>query len=94
RLIEFSYRRGSGGAGRFSGGDGLVREMEVTAPLTVSILSDRRRTVPFGIAGGQPGAGGCNFLAGEDVGGVAVRDLLPGQRIRIETPGGGGYGVP
>src|SRR5690606_7236573 len=56
RLLAFGLRRGSGGAGRFAGGDGLVRRLELLAPLEVSLLSDRRRNPPFGLAGGGPGA--------------------------------------
>jgi 5-oxoprolinase (ATP-hydrolysing) len=75
---EFSIRRGSGGAGRWRGGDGVVRDIEFLRPLTVSLLAERRRTRPFGLAGGAPGA------SGED----EVRDL----GVVIRTPGGGGFG--
>jgi N-methylhydantoinase B len=97
RVREYRIRRGSGGAGRFRGGDGLVREVEFLAPATVTVLSERRRFAPRGASGGQPGARGRNVLrraSGEEVelpGKFTLR-LAPGDAIRIETPGGGGYG--
>jgi len=94
RLREFSIRRGSGGAGRFRGGDGLVREFELLEPMRVSILSERRTRGPFGLAGGQPGSAGRNLHNGRDVGGKATWEAAAGDRVRIETPGGGGYGKP
>jgi 5-oxoprolinase (ATP-hydrolysing) len=94
RLIEFSLRRGSGGAGRWAGGDGVVREIELLRPLAVSILSERRDRAPFGLAGGEPGRPGRNLWNGRDVGGKASFAAAAGDRIRIETPGGGGYGPP
>jgi 5-oxoprolinase (ATP-hydrolysing) len=94
RVHAFSLRSGSGGAGRHPGGEGLVRELEALEPMTATILSDRRVRPPFGLAGGQPGACGRNQMAGRDVGGRATVALSPGQRIVIETPGGGGYGPP
>jgi 5-oxoprolinase (ATP-hydrolysing) len=94
RLTEFSLRRGSGGAGRWSGGEGVVREIELLEPLSVSILSERRERAPFGLAGGQPGQRGRNLWNGRDVGGKASFTAAAGDHIRIETPGGGGYGSP
>jgi 5-oxoprolinase (ATP-hydrolysing) len=93
RIREFSVRRGSGGPGQFHGGDGVCREYEFLEPLTVSLLSERRETAPFGLAGGQPGAPGRNLLNGHEVPGHAAFDVAAGDRLRIETPGGGGYGV-
>jgi N-methylhydantoinase B/oxoprolinase/acetone carboxylase alpha subunit len=93
RLIELALRRGSGGAGRWRGGDGLAREIELLRPLRVSILSERRTRQPFGLAGGLPGATGRNLHNGCDVGGKATLSCATGDRIRIETPGGGGYGA-
>jgi 5-oxoprolinase (ATP-hydrolysing) len=95
----FALRRGSGGRGRFAGGDGLVRELEFTAPVTASILSERRTLAPFGLAGGEPGARGRNLCLRadgrvEELPGRATVALAPGDRLRIETPGGGGYGEP
>jgi 5-oxoprolinase (ATP-hydrolysing) len=92
RLIEFSLRRGSGGAGRFRGGDGVIREIELRAPMQVSILSERRRRAPFGLSGGEPGKTGRNLHGSRDVGGKASFAAKSGDRVRIETPGGGGVG--
>ena len=94
RLVEFALRRGSGGAGRFRGGDGLVRELEFLEPMRVSILSERRVREPFGLAGGGPGARGRNSHAGRELGGKCDFDVAAGERVRIETPGGGGFGAP
>jgi 5-oxoprolinase (ATP-hydrolysing) len=92
RLWRFSLRPGSGGAGRRHGGDGLVRELEALVPLTVSMLSERRLTQPFGLAGGEPGAPGRNFHAGREVSGRAQFTVQPGERFGMQTPGGGGFG--
>jgi 5-oxoprolinase (ATP-hydrolysing) len=92
RLLELSLRRGSGGAGHHPGGDGVVRELELLAPLEVSILSERRTRAPFGLAGGQPGARGRNLHNGRELGGRARFAAAAGDRIRIESPGGGGHG--
>ena len=94
---EFRYRRGSGGRGRSRGGDGLVRVIEFRAPMTVAVLSNHRRVAPFGLAGGGPGATGVNRLLHADgtarvLPACATEDVGPGDAIRIETPGGGGYG--
>jgi 5-oxoprolinase (ATP-hydrolysing) len=94
RVLEFSIRQGSGGDGRWRGGDGLVRELEFLAPLAVVLLSDRRSTRPFGLAGGSAGAPGRNLFNGEPVPGRAERRAQPHDRLRVETPGGGGYGAP
>jgi 5-oxoprolinase (ATP-hydrolysing) len=92
RLVEFGIRRASGGAGRWSGGDGLVREVEFLLPMRVSILSERRLRVPFGLEGGESGAAGRNLHNGNEVGGKASFEVKQGDRVRIETPGGGGFG--
>ena len=94
RLRTFQLREGSGGPGRNPGGDGVVRELELLRPLTVSILSERRRRPPFGLDGGKPGAAGRNLHNGEPIDGKAHFRAEAGDRIRIETPGGGGYGAP
>jgi 5-oxoprolinase (ATP-hydrolysing) len=94
RLLEFSIRRGSGGDGEFRGGDGVVRELSFLEPLEGAILSDRRTTLPFGLAGGEAAASGRNLLNGRELPGRASFRVQPGDRLRIETPGGGGYGLP
>ena len=93
RLVEFSLRPGSGGAGRWRGGCGLVRELEFLEPVQVSILSERRTRAPFGLAGGEPGAPGRNLHNGRPVGGKDSFPVASGDRVRIETPGGGGFGA-
>jgi 5-oxoprolinase (ATP-hydrolysing) len=93
RLHAFAIRRGSGGEGRFHGGDGLVRRFAALAPLDVSILSDRRVHAPFGIAGGGPGERGVNVVAGEIVPGSATRKVQAGDPFEVHTPGGGGFGA-
>jgi 5-oxoprolinase (ATP-hydrolysing) len=92
RIIEFSVRRGSGGRGQYPGGDGIQREYEFLEPVTVSLLTERRLTAPFGLAGGHPGLPGRNSLNGVDLPGHASFQVVPGDRLRVETPGGGGYG--
>jgi 5-oxoprolinase (ATP-hydrolysing) len=96
-LREFHYRHGSGGAGAHRGGDGLLRRIEFRAPMTVSILSNRRRVAPPGLAGGADGAPGVNRLVrgnGETVQlpACASVEVAAGDQIVIETPGGGGFG--
>lgn len=97
RVRRHALRRGSGGAGRWRGGDGVVRELEALRPLQVSVLSERRARAPWGLAGGAPGAKGRNVLvradgSEEELGGRLGVELVPGEAIRLETPGGGGYG--
>jgi N-methylhydantoinase B len=94
RMVEYSVRRGSGGAGTHRGGDGVVREIEALAPLHYSLITERRRHRPPGAHGGQPGAAGRNLLDGEELPPKAIGELEVGQRLRIETPGGGGFGRP
>jgi 5-oxoprolinase (ATP-hydrolysing) len=93
RLVEFAVRRGSGGRGRFRGGDGVSREIEFLRPMQVSILSERRSRAPFGLAGGEPGACGRNTLDGVPLPAKASFAAGAGSRLRIDTPGGGGYGA-
>ena len=92
RILEYSLRRGSGGAGQKRGGDGIVREFEFLAPAEVTLLTERRKSRPWGLAGGYPGAAGRNLLDGETLPPKVAFKASPGQRLRLETPGGGGYG--
>ena len=92
RMREYAMRRGSGGCGRFCGGDGVIRDMEALEPLSYSLLTERRRHRPPGACGGEPGACGRNLLDGQELPSKASGELEAGQRLRIETPGGGGYG--
>ncbi|MFF9756817.1 hydantoinase B/oxoprolinase family protein [Streptomyces sp. NPDC014344] len=99
RLEEFAVRRGSGGAGRWRGGDGAVRRIRFLEPMTVSTLSQHRRVPPYGMAGGAPGATGANRIERADgtvtpLAGSDSADVGPGDVLVIETPGGGGYGPP
>ncbi len=96
-LREFSIRKNSGGSGKFRGGDGLVREVEFLEPLNTAILSERRVHQPYGLSGGKSGKSGLNLFIRKDgtmlhLGGKNEIRAEPGERIRIETPGGGGYG--
>ena len=98
-LREFAIRRDSGGAGRWHGGDGAVRRIEFTEPMTVSTLSGHRRVAPYGMAGGSPGELGRNRVERADgstveLAGCDSADVRPGDTLVIETPGGGGYGPP
>jgi 5-oxoprolinase (ATP-hydrolysing) len=92
RLLQFAIRRGSGGDGAQRGGDGVIRELELLRPLRVAVLSERRTRPPFGLNGGRPGALGRNSLDGRDIGGKASLEVAAGSVLRIETPGGGGWG--
>lgn len=92
RLRRYAIRRGSGGAGCRPGGDGLVREFEFLAPTQVTLLSERRRHAPWGLAGGAPGAVGENRLNGELLPGKISVAVKPGDRLSVATPGGGGWG--
>ncbi|MGW4565645.1 hydantoinase B/oxoprolinase family protein [Streptomyces sp. NPDC004561] len=99
RLEEFAVRRGSGGTGRWRGGDGAVRRIRFLEAMTVSALSQHRRVPPYGMAGGAPGALGANRVEHTDgtvtdLGGSGSADVAPGDVLVIETPGGGGYGRP
>ncbi len=96
-LCEFSIRKNSGGSGKFKGGDGLVREVEFLEPLNAAILSERRVHRPYGLNGGESGKCGRNLFFRKDgstlfLGGKNEIRAEAGERIRIETPGGGGYG--
>ncbi len=99
RLLELGLRAGSGGAGRWPGGEGIVRRYLFLRPVTVSLLSERRVRAPFGLAGGASGARGRNRIwrAGaaepEEAAGCVTLQLAAGDSLWIETPGGGGYGT-
>jgi N-methylhydantoinase B len=92
RAVEYAVRRGSGGNGRHRGGDGVTRELEALTEMTYSLITERRRHRPKGAAGGEPGAAGRNLVNGEEVPPKAAGTLRRGDRLRIETPGGGGHG--
>ncbi len=97
RITRYSLRRGSGGAGRHRGGDGIVREVEVLTDSEVTLLADRRSRGPYGLKGGRDGAPGrAEVIRGDGssqrVPGKASVRLRKGERIRIESPGGGGWG--
>ena len=98
RIRTYALRKNSGGAGRFPGGDGLIREYEMIVPTSATILTDRRESCPYGTQGGGPGAAGRNTLIHPDgqlelLPGKARLELAPGDRLRLETPGGGGFGA-
>jgi N-methylhydantoinase B len=97
RVRKYSLRRGSGGSGKYRGGDGIVREIEVLNDAEVTLLADRRKRGPWGLSGGAEGASGKTFILRQDgmveelPGKFNVR-LSKGDRVRVETPGGGGWG--
>jgi 5-oxoprolinase (ATP-hydrolysing) len=98
RLEEFSIRRLSGGNGRYQGGDGAIRRIRFLAPMTAVIVASRRAVAPFGLAGGEDGAAGAQWVERRDGGrefldGTAQAELFPGDVFVIATPGGGGYGA-
>jgi N-methylhydantoinase B len=96
RVRRYSYRPNSGGRGKFCGGDGLIREIELLADAQVTLLSDRRKFGPYGLAGGDPGrTGGADHISGAAVKAIPAKSSLKAKKgdiIRIETPGGGGWG--
>jgi N-methylhydantoinase B/oxoprolinase/acetone carboxylase alpha subunit len=101
RVRRYALRRGSGGAGAFPGGDGIERELELLEPATLSLVTERRASRPWGLDGGEPGSRGENWLL---PGGDSARaqrlpdkctvELVAGDVLRVLTPGGGGYGAP
>ena len=99
RVVRYELRRGSGGAGRRRGGDGVVREIQFLSRAQVTVLSDRRSIPPYGLAGGNPGKPGRNRILRRD---GSIDDLPskctvwvdPNDILSIETPGGGGWGTP
>lgn len=92
RVTEYALRRHSGGSGRHRGGDGVIRELQALAPMTFSLIAERRRHPPRGAAGGGHGLPGRDLLDGRPLPGKATGELAAGARLRIETPGGGGFG--
>jgi N-methylhydantoinase B len=94
RVTEYSLREDSGGAGRHRGGDGLVQELVLGTDATVSLLTGRRKRGPPGRAGGDDGAPGRTLVDGEPVPAKVTRELPAGTTVRVETPGGGGFGEP
>jgi 5-oxoprolinase (ATP-hydrolysing) len=98
-LREFSIRRGSGGNGRYRGGDGLVRRIEFREAMTANVLANHRRIAPFGLEGGWPGATGRNSVRrrgaqeSETLAATFGLGVEPGDEIQVETPGGGGFGA-
>jgi N-methylhydantoinase B len=99
RVRSYGYRRGSGGKGKYRGGDGLIREIELLAPSRVTFLCDRRKFHPYGLSGGGDGATGRALLIGAD----GSETELPAKCtlhakahdvVHVETPGGGGWGAP
>jgi N-methylhydantoinase B len=96
RVVRYGYREGSGGAGQWSGGDGLVREIEMLADAEVTLLAERRVFRPYGLQGGEDGAAGRAFLIVDgletELPGKCSQRVTKGTRVRLETPGGGGWG--
>ncbi len=93
RVEEYALRRGSGGpGGRGAGGDGVVRQVRALEPCALSLITERRRTAPKGVAGGGDGLPGRNLVNGRALGSKVAMDLAAGDVVRIETPGGGGGG--
>ncbi len=94
RIDEYAVRRGSGGAGRDAGGDGVVRRYRVLEPCSVTLVTERRRHAPLGAAGGSNGLPGLNLLNGDPIPAKCRLELVAGDVISILTPGGGGWGEP
>lgn len=94
RVEHYELLYGSGGDGKYRGGDGLVRSVKVLEPATLSLLADRRRHPPQGARGGENGNTGKNLLNGEELPPKTSRELAEGDVVTIHTPGGGGYGDP
>jgi N-methylhydantoinase B len=93
RVERYALRLGSGGEGVHRGGNGVVREIRALEACRLSVLGDRRRRAPPGAEGGGDGARGRTLVNGEEIPGKDSRQLDPGDLVRIETPGGGGYGA-
>lgn len=98
RIVRYGLRSGSGGGGLFSGGEGIEREIEFQAAASVSLMGERRRNQPWGLAGGDPGATGEDWLVRKDgtrerLPGKTTIEVRPGDRLLVLTPGGGGFGA-
>jgi len=94
RVERYGLRPGTGGCGRRRGGDGVVRELRVLEDCRLSILAERRANRPRGGRGGEPGATGRSLLNGEELPAKASAELIADDLVTIETPGGGGFGMP
>jgi 5-oxoprolinase (ATP-hydrolysing) len=99
RLERFAIRHGSGGRGLHSGGDGVIRDVRFLEPMRANILANRRRVAPKGLAGGGDALPGLNWVERldgsiEELTATDAAEMLAGDRFIIETPGGGGFGVP
>jgi N-methylhydantoinase B len=96
RVRAYRIRKNSGGKGKHKGGDGVVREIETLVPARMSLLADRRRRAPYGLDGGEDGERGRDHLIrrgrAQAIASKGSWQLEAGTRVRIETPGGGGYG--
>jgi N-methylhydantoinase B len=92
RIKRYELRRGSGGAGRFEGGDGIVRAFEFLESASVTLLTERRRRGPWGLAGGAPGVPGSNVLNHQALPPKVAIEVAPGDVLTVTTPGGGGWG--
>ncbi len=96
RMIQYALRRNSGGAGKHRGGDGIIRELEILGDAQVTLLADRRKIQPWGLAGGESGASGQTTIlrdnTKQNLSGKCTRELKAGTRICIESPGGGAWG--
>ena len=97
RVRRYAIRPGSGGRGLHDGGDGVVRELEFLAPAHVTLITERRTTRPYGLAGGGAAQAGRNVLdrdgAEHEISAKAELDVRQGDRLRIDTPGGGAWGA-
>ena len=91
RVVANHLRKNSGGKGLYSGGDGIVRELQFEKACEVSLLSERRKSRPWGLQGGGPGKAGRNLLEGKTLPAKTHFKVKGGERVRIETPGGGGF---
>jgi N-methylhydantoinase B len=97
RIVRYSLRRGSGGRGKWHGGDGIIREVRFLTKAQVTVLSDRRKFAPYGLSGGEAGAAGLNVVirsdgTREELPSKFTRSISPGDILSIQTPGGGGWG--